>query len=73
MKYFEITGFWKDTNENFTKIVASGDYDENTIPDYIDEQVFYYGLDKEQLKDCAAFGWNTDLEFVVLTFQEIKL
>lgn len=73
MKYYNITGFWKDTNENFTdRIVVSEDYNE-TVPDHIDEQIFFYGLDEKNLEASVLSGWDTDLEFVIVEFEETEL
>lgn len=73
MKYYNITGFWKDTLENFeNRIVASEEYNE-TIPEYIDEQIFFYGLDENDLEASVFHGWDTDLEFVIVEFEETEL
>jgi len=73
MKYYNITGFWKDTLENFTdRIVASYEYNE-TVPDHIDEQIFFYGLDENNLKASVLSGWDNDLDFVIVEFEEVEL
>lgn len=73
MKYYAIDGFWKDTNENFSeRIVASKEYTDG-VPDYIDEQIFFYGLTQEDLQDYVVRGWNTDLEFIITGFEETEV
>lgn len=68
-KYFEISGYWKDTLENFEGYVVKeyDDLDEN------DDLIFYYGLGEEEIKQAILEVWGTDLEFVITDYVEVEL
>lgn len=71
-KYFSISGFWRDTNENFeNRIVKETDYEGDQEPN--DEDIFYYGLNESALINLIALGHNTSLEFVITSYEETTL
>lgn len=72
-KYFSISGFWKDTNENFEDhIIKETEYDEENDED-IDDLIFFYGLSEEEIKKAINLEWDTDLEFVITSYEETTL
>lgn len=68
-KYFEISGYWKDTLENFEGYVVK-EYDDS---DENDDLIFYYGLGEEEIKQAILEVWETDLEFVITDYVEVEL
>jgi len=68
-KYFEISGYWKDTLENFEGYIVK-EYDDS---DENDDLIFYYGLGEEEIKQAILEVWKTDLEFVITDYVEVEL
>lgn len=67
-KYFEIEGYWKDDKSEFSGIMKeSDDYNEEE-----DEEVFFYGMDENQIKKTIKAGEDTTLDFVITSYKEIK-
>lgn len=70
--YFLISGFWKDTNENFENyLVQQDDFDEDQEAD--DEVIFFYGLSKEDIEELIIEKWNSEHEFVITSYEETTL
>lgn len=70
-KYFEISGYWKDDEEDFFEgyiVKETNDSDE------FDDLIFYYGLSEEQIKECIANPEQENaLEFVITDYCETVL
>lgn len=68
-RYYYITGYWKDTLENFeNKVVKETDFEGDQ--DLNDEDVFFYNLSEEDILNCIAFGWGTTLDFIITSYKE---
>lgn len=64
-KYFEIEGYWKDDKSEFSGIMKeSDDYNEEE-----DEEVFFYGMDENQIKETIKAGEDTTLDFVITSYK----
>lgn len=69
-KYFEISGYWKDTLENFEGYIVK---ETEKVIEEEEEDIFYYGLEEEEIKQAILEVWETDLEFVITDYKEIEL
>lgn len=72
MEMFYIDGYWKDDPENTFSdyLVAEYDgYDEDS-DDGSDEEIFFYGLDEDLIKDAIAKGENTVHDFVIINYRK---
>ena len=68
-RYYYITGYWKDTNENFEDyIIKDGDFEEGQGLN--DDDVFFYGLSEEEIKEAINLKWDSELEFVITEYKE---
>jgi len=68
-RYYYITGYWRDSAENFEDyIVKDGDFIEDQ--ELNDDDVFFYGLSEDDILNCIAFEWGTELEFVITEYKE---
>lgn len=63
-KYFKITGYWKDTLENFSDYIVSEE-------DYDDEDVFFYGLSEDEIQQAIKEPWDTDFEFIITEYEKL--
>lgn len=67
--YFTINGYWKDDHTEFTNCVVKStddsDYDN-------DDDIFYYGLSENDIKECIKFGEDTALEFVITSYEPLN-
>jgi len=67
---FSISGYWKDDQSEFEDyLVSSGDYDEESTPDKVDEQIFFYGLNEEEIKQMIEDGLETGEDFVITSYE----
>lgn len=64
---FLISGFFKDDKWKFNDLIVSS-YDD---ADEDDDNVFYYGLSENDIKQAIEDGFNTSLEFVILDYIEL--
>lgn len=69
-KYFEISGYYKDTLENFEGYIVK---ESEEVIEEEDKKIFYYGLTEDNIQDCIAFVWGTTLDFVITDYKEITL
>ena len=67
-EFFEIDGYWKDDKETFQGYIVTNFED---IPDETDDDIFYYGFDEQELKDCIELGEETIHEFVITGYTKI--
>ena len=65
---FLINGFWKDDKTKFSDYVVT-DYDDNADDD--DDEIFYFGLNEEEIKEAIQLGWDTALEFVITSYSKL--
>ena len=64
-KYFNIIGYWKG---DFTSIIDAvvkefDDIDEN------DDDIFYYGLSEQEIKEAIKNPSESGLEFVITSYK----
>lgn len=69
-KFFIISGFWKDTNENFENRIVK-ELEEHAEDD--DENIFYYDLSEEEIIQEIKLGWSGTLDFVITSYEETTL
>ena len=66
-KYFEIDGYWKGTKDEFYGLLVK-EYDDVGEDD---DDVFFYGMGEEELKEAVKYAEETALEFVITSFIEV--
>ena len=67
--YFEIDGYFKDNvNETFEGYIVK---DSDEMLESEDDKIFYYGLSENQIKQAIEDGINTDLEFVITSYNPL--
>jgi len=69
-KYFLISGYWKDTNENFKNYIVKELHD---VKEDEDNKLFLHGLDEETLNQLINEGRYSAFDFVVLSYEETTL
>jgi len=68
-RYYYITGYWRDSAENFEDyIVKDGDFEEDQ--ELNDDDVFFYGLSEEEIKEAINLKWDSELEFIITEYKE---
>ena len=65
---FLINGFWKDDKVKFSNYLVSSSDD---IYPESDDDIFFYGLSEQEIKDNIKLGWSTELEFVITSYIKI--
>lgn len=70
-KYFEFDGYWKDDKTEVNGIIKEFDDSEET--EELDEQIFYYGMSENDIKQAIEDGENTMLDFVITSYSETAL
>lgn len=66
---FLINGFWKDDKVKFSNYLVSSSDD---IYLKSDDDIFFYGLSEQEIKDNIKLGWSTELEFVITSYIKIE-
>lgn len=69
-KYFSISGFWRDTNENFKNRIVK-ETEDGTEEE--DGKIFYYGMTEEDINAEIEAGQATALDFVITSYEETTL
>lgn len=69
MKYFKISGYWKDDKSEFTDYIVK-DTDDAEKSD-IDNNIFYYGLTENKIKDAIKKKEDTIHEFVITSYKKV--
>ena len=69
-KFFYISGYWKDDKSEFDDFLVT-DFDD-TIEE-IDDQIFFYGLSENEIKEAVELGEETALEFVITSYSETTI
>ena len=74
-KYFLVSGYWKDTKEEFTDLVFTNYHDEpcqedlDKLLDYIEE----YGWEESDLKIAIRDGEETVHDMVIISYENLEL
>jgi hypothetical protein len=69
-KYFSVSGFWKDTNENFENYIIK-EFDD--VDEEEDTEIFFYGLNSSDIEELIIEKWNSEHEFVITSYEETTL
>ena len=70
---FSISGFYKDDKTEFKDYLV---YAYDCAPedeDINDEDIFFYGLSEEQIISAIKSGENTDLDFVITSYEKATI
>lgn len=63
---FLINGYWKDDKSEFNNYLVSSYDDCNE-----DDDVFYYGMDENEIVGAIKDGEQTNLEFVITSYTKL--
>ena len=66
---FLISGYWKDTKENFEDYLVSDSHD---FDDETDDNIFYYGLSEKLIQEAILSEHNTIYEFVITSYKKVN-
>ncbi len=69
-KLFSISGYFKDNKKEFDGYIVT---DTNDIDEVTDEQIFFYGLSEDTIKEAIELGENTAFDFVITSYSETTL
>ena len=68
MGLFTINGYWNDDKTTFEDYIVT---EYHTCPEgYDDDEIFFYGLSEEDIKDCILNGSGI-LEFTITDYKRI--
>ena len=67
-KFFKIDGYFKDDNSQFFDFIVS-EFD--GIDEENDNDIFFYGLSEDEIKDAILSKEDTMLDFVITEYSEI--
>lgn len=62
---FLIDGYWKDDKSEFNNYIVSS-YDDYYEED--EDDIFYYGLNENEIKKAIQLVEDTSLEFVITSY-----
>ncbi|MFZ1704366.1 MAG: hypothetical protein WAT79_08460 [Saprospiraceae bacterium] len=69
-KLFKISGYWKDDGKEFSDYIVSaydGFSDDENIE--IDDEIFFYGMSEEEIKEAIVHGQETGEDFVITSYK----
>jgi hypothetical protein len=73
MNFFSISGYWKDNNNTFENLIV---YDMDNEPEegaaFSDDDIFFYGLSENDLKNAIKEKENNALDFVITSFNKLS-
>lgn len=68
-KQFSIDGYWKDDHDDtFEGYIVNEDDDSGDE----DDNVFFYGMSEEEIKDAIEKGEDTVHDFVITAYSELN-
>ena len=68
-KYFSIDGYWLDDKSEFNGLIVK-EYDDMNEEE--DDDVFFFGMGENDLKNAIEDGEETTLDFVITSYEEIN-
>jgi len=71
-KYFSINGYWKDDKSEFNDYIVK-EYNDVEEDEQADDRIFEYGWNETDLKDAIKSGEESVMDFVITSYEEIKL
>lgn len=63
--YFSIYGYWKDDKEEFGPYIVKATHD---IIEEEDDNIFFYGLSEDEIKEAIELGEDTVHDFVITEY-----
>jgi len=70
---FKINGYWKDDNTSFEDyIVVKDEYHEFDDAEFCDNQIFFYGMSEDFIKNQIKLNYHNSLDFVIEDYKVIK-
>lgn len=65
-KYFSISGYWLSDNEEFEGYLVKED---NDIIEEEDDQIFFYGLSENDIKEAIRNKDHVNGEFIITNYE----
>lgn len=69
MGLFEISGFWNDVKTEFEGYIVSPS---DEIDEVNDDDIFFYGLSEEDIKEAIRHPERTCLEFTITSYSKLE-
>ena len=75
MNIYSISGYWKDDGVHFEgyKVSDTNDSTPEVLPEGIsDDDLFFYGLSEQDIKDAIELGKDSNEDFVITSYELFK-
>jgi len=70
-KYFEISGYWKDNNEEFEGYIVTNYDDHEEDGEYGEDDIFYFGMEESDIQAMIEEKKSTIDDFVITEYKTI--
>lgn len=70
--YFEISGYWKDNNEEFEGYIVTNYDDHEEDGEYNEDDIFYFGLEERDIQAMIEYGEYTIEDFIITGYKEVE-
>jgi len=70
-KYFLISGYWLDDGSEFYDYLVTNFDDEEEDGRFSDEDIFFYGMEEQEIVDAIKAGGHTLQDFAITSYREI--
>jgi hypothetical protein len=71
-KHFSINGYFKNDKSKFEGYIVK-EYNDVEQDEQADDRIFEYGWSETDLKDAIKSGEESVVDFVITSYEEIKL
>jgi len=73
MNYFEISGYWKDNQDEFEGLVVTDydDFDEDNHHGLIEDDIFYFGISENEIIDEIKNNFDPNRDFVITDYKKL--
>lgn len=77
MELFNISGYWKDDNTSFDDYIVCSYHSfskkyKRSRYDLTEDDIFYYGLSEEDIKEAIENPFENILDFVITSYTKLK-
>ena len=69
--YFIIAGYWKEDKQSFNGCIVKDTEYVGIEDDAEDDNIFFYGLTEEAIKEATAKGEEWEEDFVITSYDKL--
>lgn len=69
-QFFSIDGFWKDDKTKFENYIVTNFDDAPINGEIKEEDIFYFGLSEEEIKEAIKEKWSTVFDFAITSYHK---